>query len=200
LPTVTSTAGRLDDQPVAGLHRASVHGTQLDRFAVRTNHALSASCSRLATSHAERRHHAVLCQQGQLCIFEKHDLTLEAVAASPSTCTARPGAHAESLDTHRVTVLENLRVRDARVGHVRVHGARAVVVRTRATTPAQCLVVAVTRVAEDQVVHRTLAAGGEFQRLDQRVHQPLACLDVPADDGGGRGRVLGEVGVEQSAR
>ncbi len=113
---------------------------------------------------------------------------------------ARAAAHREALDTHRVSVLEDLGVGHAGVGHVRVHGARPLEARAGPGAAGDRLVVAEAPVAEQDVVHGSLAAGREPQGLEERVDEPLARLDVAADDRRRQARVGIEHRIEQTAR
>ena len=131
---------------------------------------------------------------------EKRQLADGAVAPPEAPRPPRAAADREALHAHRKPVLEDLRVGHARVGHVTVHGARAVEAGAGAAAAADRLVVAEPPVAEQDVVHRPLAAGREAERLEERVHEPLAGLDVAPDDGRGERRLHVEVGVQESAR
>jgi len=84
------------------------------------------------------------------------DLAHEPVAATMSASPARAGAQREFTQQHREARLEHLRVGEPRIGHVRLHAARAVVVGAGARAAGDGLVVLVAVVAEREVVHRSL--------------------------------------------
>jgi hypothetical protein len=131
---------------------------------------------------------------------EEGKLAHHAVAAAPAAAATGARAQREALETHGVAVLQKLGVGDAGVGHVGVHAACAVEIRAGAGAAADGFVVAEGGVAEEQVVHRALAAGGESQRLEQGVHQPLAGFDVAAHDGGRPPGIGRERRVQQAGR
>lgn len=69
--------------------------------------------------------------------------------------------------------LENLRVGNTRIRHVRMHTASSIEKRAGSTASRNRLVVSKRRVAEQEVVHAALAARACFERL-----QHLRSLDV----------------------
>src|SRR6185295_11713679 len=71
-----------------------------------------------------------------------------AVAPSMPAGPARAGADAELAQQYGVAQLEHFGIREARVGHVRLHGRRTVKVGSRARAAGDRLVVLVAIVAE----------------------------------------------------
>ena len=105
-----------------------------------------------------------------------HDDTHEAhhpVPAAVSALAAAAPAHGEGLQPHREAPLEHLGIGEAGVGHVRVHGARAVVARAGPGAAAQGLVILVALVAVKHVVHRALRGCQYAQGAKQRVGDAL---------------------------
>ena len=97
-------------------------------------------------------------------------------------------------------MLQHLGIGDPRVRHVGVDGARAVEARPGPGAAADRLVVAEALVAEEQVVHRPLAAGGEPERLEQGVDHPLAGLDVPPHHRRSLGGIVREGRIQHPGR
>ena len=69
---------------------------------------------------------------------------------------------------------------DLCVGHVRVNPGHAVVIPAGTGTSRNRLVVAVIRIAEQDIVHRALTARREIQGLDERINQALTGFDIAA--------------------
>ena len=88
----------------------------------------------------------------------------------------------EVLEQHRITELEHLRVGEAGIGHVSVHGVGAGKSRTRRGARTDRLVVLVPGVAEIEIVHRALGGGEAAQRAEQAVGHRLRCFHVAGDD------------------
>ena len=74
----------------------------------------------------ERAHAAVARKDGAVHALEEADDAARAVAARPFALAARAAADGELLDQHRIAQLQDLRIGEARVGHVHVHGGGAV--------------------------------------------------------------------------
>ena len=79
--------------------------------------------------------------------------------------------------------LEDLRIGQARVGHVRVDGAAAVVPGAGASSAADGLVILHLVIAEGEVVHRALRRGHHAERAVQGIGDDLRRLDVAGNDG-----------------
>ncbi len=104
---------------------------------------------------------------------------------SPPRCAAGAAAAAadrERLEAHRKAPLEHLRIGQPRIGHVRLHRARAVEIGTGARAARDRLVVLVPGVAEREVVHRALRGREHAERAVQRIGDRLRRLDVARDD------------------
>lgn len=154
----------------------------------------------LAAGQPVRVVHAPLAEDADLDRDAEFDVADDAVAAAVLALAAAAGAQAELPQRDRVAALEDFGVRDARVGHVRVHAAGAVPGGTGAGAAGDGLVVAeafgrggrggeVAAEAEGEVVAVALGggAGGEGEQDD--VGDALGCEDVAAHDGsfvGGR--------------
>ncbi len=109
-----------------------------------------------------------------------------AVAAAMPPAPPLPLPDRERLEPHRKAPFEHLGIGEPRIGHVRLHDARAVEVRTGAGAARDRLVVLVRVVAEREVVHRPLRGRQHAERAVQRVGDRLRRLDVARDD---RGRI-----------
>ena len=105
-------------------------------------------------------------------------------------------ADGESLQSDWKAPFQNFRVGDGGVGHMRVYSVRSVEPWAGAGAAADCFVVAATLVAEDQVVHRTLACSDDLEWLEQQIHQPLTRLDVTADHRWSLGGIVRKFRVE----
>ena len=159
---------------------------------------LFAGVARLASVEAIGALGAILGEQRKRDRFCEDHLADDAVAAGGLALAAGVFADGESLQADGKAPFQNLRVGDSRVGHVRVHGVRAVEARPGSGAAADGFVVAAALVAEDQVVHRPLAGGDDPKRLKQQIHQPLTRLDVAADHGWRLSGVVGKLGIEQA--
>src|SRR5581483_8060804 len=139
---------RLDDQRLAGVDHGRVAALeQLDR-AIETTHRVLPNLPIFAARQAKGRHHAVAGQERALHLLEEADGAADAVAGIPFAAAARAFANMEVLEHDRIAKLENLRVSETRVGHVRVHRVGAGEARTRRGAGADRLVVLVLLVAE----------------------------------------------------
>ena len=67
---------------------------------------------------------------------------------------------------------------------MRMHGACPVRTARGPSAAADCLVVAKRRVAEEQVIHRSLTSRGHVQCSQKHVNDTLRCFHVPTDHGG----------------
>ncbi len=154
----------------------------------------------LASGHPVGALPPVLAEDRDRQRAQETELADGAAAAGEAPPPARAPADGEPLQPHRIAVLEHLRIGDRGVRHVAVNGVRAGEAGPGAGAAADGLVVAEAAVAEEHVVHRPLAAGGDAQRLEQQVDEPLAGLDVAADDRRRALRVRCEVGIQDTAR
>ena len=142
----------------------------------------------------------MLAEHRDLLRREEAQLSAQAVAAGIAARPARSAAQGEALETHGIPVLQHFGVGDPRVRHVGMDSARPPEPRPGSGPAADRLVVAEGVVAEQCVVHRALPAGTESQRLDQRVDDPLARLDVAADDRRAAPRIGRKLRVQHAAR
>ena len=97
----------------------------------------------------------------------------DAIAAAVPSGATRAAADRELPHQHRELALEDLRIGQARVGHVSLHGVAAVEVRPRAGAAGDGLVVLQVRIPEGQVVHGSLGSGENSQRCVQRIDDAL---------------------------
>ena len=98
---------------------------------------------------------------------------------------ARTTPHRPFAQAHRVAGFEHLRVGQAGVGHVRVHGTGPVEVQPRAGAAANRLVVPERlrpAAPEQEIVHRSLARRHDPERAEDHVYEALRGLDVAAAD------------------
>src|SRR5438105_8657744 len=156
---VTAAARRLDDEHLVFLHLDLEGRTEVLARAVDALHPVAADLARRTACHAERRHAAVVGEHGSGHGFEKAYAPLAAVTAAISACAAAAAAHSEFFEAHRKTPLENLGIGEPRVGHVRLHHAGAVEIRTRTRATGNRLVILIGFVAEGEVVHAALRRG-----------------------------------------
>ena len=91
---------------------------------------------------------AVLRQQREGHRREETVATHETVTAAVPSGAARTAAQRERLETHRVSMLDDLGIRDARVRHVRVHPGCSWTVGSSSHTAGNRFVVAEALVAE----------------------------------------------------
>ena len=111
-----------------------------------------------------------------------------AVAAAPHTIAARSRPHAEPFQQHREPVLEDLRIGQPAVGHVRLHRAGPVRRGARARPAGDRLVILMAVVAEREIVHRALRSRQHAQRAVQRIRHHLARLDIAGHHRRGKAR------------
>ena len=88
--------------------------------------ARRAEGARLAAFEAVRRHRAVRGEDGAVHLLEEADRALGAAAGRPLALAAGAFADVEILEEHREAELEDLRIGQARVGHVGVDAVGAV--------------------------------------------------------------------------
>lgn len=74
--------------------------------------------------------------------------------------------------------LENLGVRDARIGHVRVDSALAMPMGTSSCAARHGLVISKSVVPKADVVHATLGGGTHFEGPEDYVDNPLRCEHI----------------------
>jgi len=113
--------------------------------------------TRQAASHAEGRHLTTVRQNRCRHLLERTHATHGAVAAAMIAVAARSGADREVFESHRQAEFKHFRVGQARVGHVRLHDARAVEVRPGPRAASDRLIILVAVVTEGEVIHRALA-------------------------------------------
>ena len=97
-------------------------------------------------------------------------------------------------------MLQDFDIGDGGVRHVGVQRVRAVVSIPGAGAAAECFVVAELVVAEDYVVHGSLAAGLEMERFDQRINQPLTGLNIAAYHSWALSGIRGEGWIQKTPR
>ena len=188
----------MHDQAVAGGDLGAVDGAEGFARPVGANDVLGAALSGLAAGHAVGARSAVLAENGQGHGLEERDLADRAVTAAVLPGTAGAPSDGEAVETHGVTLLQDLGVGDPGIGHVRVHGIGSVEAGPRPAAAADGLVVAEPVRAEERVVHRALAARAHAKRSKQRVDDPLGRLDVAAAHGRRQAGVIGELGVQHA--
>ena len=108
----------------------------------------------------------------------------DAIATVPLANAAGSAAHGELAEAHGVALLDDLGIGDGGVGHVRVQGMSAVVAISSAGATGDGFVVAEACAAEEEIVHRALAAGLEAEGFDEGIDEALANFDIATDDGG----------------
>src|SRR5690606_501631 len=117
--------------------------------------------AREAAGEAGRTHLAEAREDGEAHARQETDNPQRAVSTSPAPLAAGATADGEAREENRIAGLQDLRVREARVRHVHVHGGRAIEARpvaleTGRRARADGLVVLHAVVAERQVVHGPL--------------------------------------------
>ena len=82
-------------------------------------------------------------------------------------------------------MLQDLGVGEARIGHMGMHGAGAIEIRSRAGAAADGFVVLVAPVAEGEAVHGALGGGHDAECPEEGVGDALGGFDIAGGDGGG---------------
>ena len=118
----------------------------------------------LASGHAERGHSAMRGQHVHRHRLAETNAPHDAVTPAVGTRTPRTTPDVEVLEVHGVTPLEDLGVGQARVRHMGVHRARALVARPSAGAATNGFVVLVALVAKSEVIHRALGSCHRSQR------------------------------------
>mmetsp|Transcript_6626 Transcript_6626/g.23400 ORF Transcript_6626/g.23400 Transcript_6626/m.23400 type:complete len:588 (+) Transcript_6626:44-1807(+) len=177
---------RLQHEGVAGLDNGAVAGVQRLLCPVCPHHPVLPYLPWLPAIHAVWRHLAVVAEDDDFHLLVEGDAPLHSAAAHVASLAAGALADRERLDADGVSELNDLRVREARVSHVRMYTIRAVEVRTRTGAPAHGLVVLVAFVAKRHVVHSPLSTGHNAERAIQRVRHHLRRFYVARNHGGGR--------------
>src|SRR6185312_997025 len=116
---------------------------------------------------------AVIGEQGPGEGREKLQPPDGTVTAAMRAGTPRAFTHRELAQPHRKFSLENLRVGQARIGHVGLDRVAAVEVRPRAGAACNGFVVLNALIAECQVVHRSLGGGQHPERTVKGIHDAL---------------------------
>src|SRR5215470_8133962 len=172
-PTIAPAAGRLDDEHIVALH------LDLEGCAIFLPPApapldpVPADRARLAARGTERRHAPMLREHHGRHRLEESHTALSAVAAAMPSGTTAAAADAVLLEPHGEAPFEHLRVRQPRIGHVRLHDAGSVEIGPRAGSAGNCLVILVAGVAEGEVVHRALRSSEHSERAVQRIGDRL---------------------------
>lgn len=166
--------------------------------AVGADEGLAAGLAGAAAVETEGTGFSMLGEEGEGEGAEELELADEAVAAGVATFPAGVGAEAELMEADGVALFEDLGVGDGGVGHVGVETAGTGVIGSGTGTAADGLVVAKGGVAKEEVVHGALAAGLEVEGFEEGVDEALADFDIPTDDGGVAGGIVGELRVQQA--
>src|SRR5262245_25999790 len=166
LPRIPISPGgrRLDHDRFTGVDDGGVAALQPLHAAILPAHEILADLAGFAAGESERLHVAVAGQDRALHPLEEPAGAGKAVAGLPCPAPARTLADVKILEQHRIAELEHLRIGEARVGHVCVHGVGAVEAGAGGRAGADRLVVLMARVAEIEVVHGAL--GRKSTRLD----------------------------------
>ena len=118
---------------------------------------LRPGCASAAAGDAARRHTPAVGENVGAHRLEEGHRADHAVAAAVRALPARAAADRELVEPHRQPRLEDFRIGQAAVGHVRLHRARPVMIGPGARTAGDRLVILVALVAEGEIVHRPLA-------------------------------------------
>src|SRR5262249_43768178 len=150
--SIAAGSRRLDDHRLVGVDDGSVGAFEFFHSSVVAPYRVLAHLTRFAARQAERAYPAVAGQDRAVHLFQKTDGAANAVAGVPLAAPAGAFADMEILEHHRIAELEHLRIGEAGIGHVGVHGIGTWEARTRGGARADGLVVLVCGVAEVEVV------------------------------------------------
>mmetsp|Transcript_19855 Transcript_19855/g.51807 ORF Transcript_19855/g.51807 Transcript_19855/m.51807 type:complete len:618 (-) Transcript_19855:431-2284(-) len=190
---VASSARRLDAEDVPRLHREGRLGAKADGAAVALLQQIQPRLAGEAALEAKGPARPPLRQNAHPHRPQKLELPDHAVPAAELAGAAGALAQPKVAQHDGVAALQDLGVRDARVGHVGVHAAAPLPRRPGARAARHRLVVAEAVVAKGGVVHAALAGGRCGERLEDNVRHALARQHVAAHDCGAHG------GVEDAA-
>src|SRR5262249_48804963 len=122
---ISARGRRLDDDRLAGIDDGGVRALKLLDPSVFAPHGILADLAGLAAGETERTHAAVARENRAVHLFEKANGAADAIPGIPAAAPARAFADMKILEHDGVAKLEHLRVGQARVGHMRVHGVGA---------------------------------------------------------------------------
>uniref|UniRef100_A0A7C9EUF9 Uncharacterized protein n=1 Tax=Opuntia streptacantha TaxID=393608 RepID=A0A7C9EUF9_OPUST len=96
------------------------------------------------------------------------------VKPSTSTVLSQP----ESVQNDRVTLLKDLRIGDASVGHVALDPTSTVPSGTSPTSTSNCLVVAKCVIPKSEVIHATLRTSTCLECSEYHISDSLRCQNI----------------------
>src|SRR5438552_13549058 len=150
---------RLNHEYVARLHFDLKGCAELFPRSVGALDPVASHGARLAARDAERRDAPVIGEHDRGHRLEEAYSSLAAVAAAMISGAATATSNPIRLETHGKAPFEHFGIGQPRVGHVRLHHARAVEVRAGARAARDRLVILVLSVTEREIVHRALRSG-----------------------------------------
>src|SRR5262245_31640163 len=164
---ISAGCRRLNDDGLGFIDDRGVAALQALHTSILAPHPVFADLPGLAAREPKWSYPAMTGQNGAFHLFEKTYGATDAVARMPLAAAARSGANVKVLKHHGIAELENLRVGQARIRHMRMDRVRAVKSGARGRTGADRLVVLVALIAEIEIVHGALR-GGECSECPEK--------------------------------
>src|SRR5690606_10814456 len=146
----------LDHEDIVDVHLPLVAARELLDAAVGAKDVVPPALPVTATGEAVGWHAPVAGKDRCRHRLQEPDLSDHAVAAAPLALAAAAPPDLEAVEADGKAPLQHLRVGEARVGHVNVHGAGAMEPVASAGATADRLVILIALVAEGEVVDRAL--------------------------------------------
>lgn len=146
------------------LHYDRVFSSNVLSDSVLVNQGILAYCTWLTAFNSVRMVHSALTEDAHGHFLSELELSDDSVSSSVFASSSRTCPLVELSHNYRVSFLERFDVSDSRVGHVALNSS-AVKVFTCSTSTANSLIIRAFTVSEEKVVHRSLAACHELERL-----------------------------------
>src|SRR5215471_16438367 len=127
--SIASRRGRLDDDRLAFVDGGSVAPLQSLHLPTAPPYPVFAGLTGFASGKTKGPYAPVAGQDRVFHLLEKADGAADAAACMPLAAPARTDADMKVFEHHRIAKLQDLRIGQARIGHVRVHGVGAVEAR-----------------------------------------------------------------------
>ena len=90
--------------------------------------------------------------------LQELELANDSVTTLPLAISSRSSANGKLMQTHWVTLLNDFRICDCRIGHVRVQSGGTVITWASTCAASDGLVIPKTGTSEKEVIHGTLTA------------------------------------------
>ena len=145
---------RLDNKGVTGAHFYTVTARELINVTIHALNPVAPTLPIATTRDTPRRSDTAAAKDGGSHWFEANNSPERAISTSPLSSAATTATDAERFESHRKSPFQHFRIRQTRVGHVRVHSCFAIEAWTCWCAGTDRFIILMMLVAKSKIVLR----------------------------------------------